>query len=118
MKSSLSNTTATRLRGIISSQILKKTLRLRSHKAADAAALTHISADVDGVLDVVRTVHDLWIGIIELAIGLYLLWTIVGMAFFAPLIPIIGEYYLKLYFQDQEKANPSCSFYHHWMVRW
>ncbi|CEJ94182.1 hypothetical protein VHEMI09730 [[Torrubiella] hemipterigena] len=97
MYSYLANFTATRLRGMIVGQILKKNLRLAATTAAEAAALTHISADIEGILDSIRMVHDLWIGLLELAVGLYILSTIVGKAFFLPLVPIIISTFIGWY---------------------
>lgn len=101
----LANLTSTRLRGMIVGQIVKKNIRLPAVKATEAAALTHISADIEGILDSIRTVHDLWIGLLELAIGLYILSTIVGQAFFLPLIPIIGAYHSSSHILDDIYTN-------------
>lgn len=110
------NVTSTRLRSVLVSQVLKKNLRLPASKAFEAGALTHISADVEGILGIIRAIHELWIGIIGLGIGLYILWTLVGTAFFFPLVPIVGMLLDTLEIAKYE-TNYFSSINYHWLVR-
>lgn len=84
------------LRGVLISQILKKNIRLSMAEARQAAAFTLMTTDVDGIIAVLEKIHDFWIAFPELALGLYLLSTVIGKAFFTPMIPIICEFIIHL----------------------
>ncbi|KJZ71929.1 hypothetical protein HIM_08685 [Hirsutella minnesotensis 3608] len=78
----------TMLRGVLVSAIFKKSLRLRqSDKANESAAVTLMSTDIDGIEGGLDQFHDIWASVLELALGVYLLATIVGGASFLVVLP-------------------------------
>ena len=75
-------------RGALVSLIFVKTLSLSSY--TDAAPVTLMSTDIDGLVFGMRFTHDLWACVVELAVGIYLLYREIGPPCFLVLIPIIG----------------------------
>lgn len=78
-------------RGMLVSAIFKHTLELDLATAKQSAAVTLMSTDVDSIGAAFTTIHDLWVGIIELAIGVYLLARYVGPAAFLVAVPAVCE---------------------------
>ncbi|CEJ89530.1 hypothetical protein VHEMI05371 [[Torrubiella] hemipterigena] len=74
-------------RGHVVSSILAKTTRLNQSEAKRSAAVTLMSTDMDGIQSGIVLFHEIWASIIELAIGIYLLATLVGKASFLVVIP-------------------------------
>lgn len=79
------------LRGSLVSSILDKTLRLKLTDAKKAAAMTLISADIDGIQVGLVLFHDMWASVIELAVGIYMLASLVGGASFMVAIPATSK---------------------------
>lgn len=80
----------TRIRGALVGLIYKKTLCLPVY--TDAAPITLMSTDIDGITAGFRMLHDIWASILELGIGIYLLYKEVGPASFLVFIPIVGQF--------------------------
>lgn len=78
-------------RGMLVTAIFKHTLELDLATAKKSAAVTLMSTDVDSIGTGFVTMHDLWAGIIELAIGVYLLARYVGPATFLVAVPAVRE---------------------------
>ncbi|OAA75466.1 ABC transporter, transmembrane region, type 1 [Akanthomyces lecanii RCEF 1005] len=70
----------TLFRGSLISVIFDKTLRVSSHAASDAEAMTLMSADIDRIGLSMEDVHELYAGPIELGIALWLLYRLLGVA--------------------------------------
>jgi hypothetical protein len=80
----------TRIRGALVGLIYKKTLCLRAY--TDAAPLTLMSTDIDGIVAGFRALHDIWGCVLEIGIGIYLLYREVGPACFLVFIPIACKF--------------------------
>ncbi len=80
----------TKTRGVLISQILRKTFVLDYEEAKKSAALTLMSTDIEGISRVLPKVHEAWAGLIELGVGIYLLSTIVKEASILVIIPALG----------------------------
>ena len=80
----------TSVRGALVGQIFTKTISLASY--TDAAPITLMSTDIDGVVMGLHFIHHIWSSIIEIAIGLYLLYREIKTPFFLVFIPIIGRF--------------------------
>ena len=78
-------------RGMLVSAVFKHTLELDLTTAKKSAAVTLMSTDVDSIGSAFVIMHDLWAGIIELAIGVYLLARYVGAAAFLISVPAVRE---------------------------
>ncbi len=61
-----------------------------SSTKADAAPLTLVSADVANVQSGLLLVHELWGNTAEVAIGCWLLYERIGLAFLAPLVVVLA----------------------------
>ncbi|KAM4066385.1 ABC transporter [Hirsutella rhossiliensis] len=79
----------TMLRGALISAIFKKTLGLELSDARGSAAMTLMSADIDGIQTGLSVLHDVWASVIELALGIYLLATLVGSACVLAALPAL-----------------------------
>lgn len=73
------------------SLIMKKSLRLQSGTDAASAAVTHMSTDVDSIAQGLESLHDTWVCIVELGVGVYMLTRYVGGATVLIIIPTIGK---------------------------
>lgn len=80
------------IRGSLVGVIYAKTLKLQSSKAQDSAALTLMSSDVDRISLTAETAYEIWAGIVEAAVGIWLLERQVGWACVVPLILAAGKY--------------------------
>lgn len=80
----------TMLRGSLVSLVLKKSFCIQSGTDAAAAAVTHMSTDVDSIAQGLESLHDTWVAIIELGVGAYMISRYVGGATFLFIIPAIG----------------------------
>lgn len=74
------------VRGALVSMIYSKTLKLKLSGSQDAPAVTLTSADVGAITITIDALHDMWASIIEVAIGMYLLWVYAGVGFIIALI--------------------------------
>lgn len=83
----------TQLRGVLISEIFKKSLALEQTNAKRFAAVTLMSTDIDGIAINLRKFHDIWANIIEFSLGTYLLTTVVGKATFVVVFPGISKLY-------------------------
>lgn len=79
------------LRGQLVSAIFKKTLRLNLAEAKKSAAVTLMSSDISSIEGSFTVLYDIWAGILELGVGVYLLARLVGQACFLVIIPAIGK---------------------------
>jgi hypothetical protein len=77
------------IRGALVGLIFTKTLRLSCLK--DIGPVTLMSTDIDGIVSGLRLIHDIWGDVVELAIGLYLLYREIGAPFCLVLVPVIGQ---------------------------
>ncbi|KAK0563425.1 hypothetical protein OC861_004794 [Tilletia horrida] len=76
------------LRGIIVGQLYTKSLRLHLAEAGtvgSSGAVTLMSADVERIVSAIDAVHSFWSGVITIAIGLYILYSQIGLVFLLPL---------------------------------
>jgi hypothetical protein len=88
----MNNRFVTKIRGILISQMLRKNLLLRRDEAVKAAAVTLMSTDIDVIARTLPKIHEVWASIVELAVGIYLLSTIVREASFLVMIPALRKY--------------------------
>lgn len=79
--------TRTCVRGILIVAIYSKMQTLAADQLANSAALTLMSADVNGVNQALQLLHTTWASIIELALGIYVLYGYVGAACFLIFVP-------------------------------
>ncbi|KAH8169831.1 ABC transporter domain-containing protein [Sarocladium implicatum] len=81
----------TMYRGGLASLVFKKTLRLDGDKTGEAAPVTLMSTDVEGLAEALNSIHDLWSAFIELPVGIYLLYRQVGIPSLFVLVPAIAS---------------------------
>lgn len=86
------NRLAVQIRGMLVGRVLKKNISLGYSTAKGAAALTIMGTDVDSAILNTEQAHDVWISVLEIAAGLYLLSRIVSHAFFLPIATITSKY--------------------------
>lgn len=78
-------------RGILIISIYDKLQRLGVDKLADSAAVTLMSADVGGFQQAMVIFHSTWASLLELGLGIYVLYRFVGYACFLIFIPTISK---------------------------
>lgn len=74
----ITNRIAVRCRSTIFSQITKKVLRLPISKTDKSTALTHISADAEGIINSIEGLPMTLVAPFYVGVGLYVLYTVVG----------------------------------------
>lgn len=72
--------------------ILAKPFDLAQGQDELSAAVTLMSTDIDGVVDGLPVLHEVWIYTLEFGLGLYLLSTMVRAAAFLVAIPTFGKF--------------------------
>lgn len=78
------------LRAGLVSMIYDKTLGLQPEDLENSAAVTLMGTDIERIAYNLRTVHELWASIVEIAIALWLLGRQVGVACIIPLVIALG----------------------------
>lgn len=86
----MNNRLVTLVRGVVISEIFKKTLAIDQPKAKELAAATLMTTDVEGIALGLPKFHETIASIIEVGVGIYLLTTTVGKASFLIIFPAIG----------------------------
>ncbi|KAM0351956.1 hypothetical protein ACHAPU_002472 [Fusarium lateritium] len=76
------------IRGCLVAAIYQKTTQMKITAADDSAALTLMSSDVDRIIKGALNAHELWANALEVAIGCWLLYGKLGIAFISPLVII------------------------------
>ena len=89
----MNNRALAKTRGILVSQILRKSFLLGPHEAKRSAGMTLMSTDVDGIVNVIPSVHETWASAVELGLSIYLLSTVISKAAFLVALPAIGKYF-------------------------
>ncbi|KAH7316563.1 putative ABC multidrug transporter [Stachybotrys elegans] len=79
----------TMYRGALASLIFKKTLHLHSSSIKDAAPLTLMSTDIETMVMAGGAIHDLWASLLELPVGIYLLYRQIGIPCLFILLPTL-----------------------------
>ncbi|KAH8681362.1 multidrug resistance-like protein [Xylariales sp. PMI_506] len=96
---------ATMLRGLLITAIYQKTTEISIASTDNSAAVTLMSTDVDTIVRAVRSVHDLWADIIQVAIATYVLTTFLGAAAAAPLVVCLLSLGLTLYLSPKARTS-------------
>ncbi|KAK5046622.1 hypothetical protein LTR84_007383 [Exophiala bonariae] len=82
----LLNRCATQVRGGLVALIYQKTLDLRIGATDPTASLTLMSSDIQRLVETIPLIHDVWLGFIDVCIGMFLLYLELGSACYAPAI--------------------------------
>ncbi|KAG5930350.1 hypothetical protein E4U42_001865 [Claviceps africana] len=86
----------TMFRGSLTTLIYEKTLRLNIMAIQDAEAITLVSADIDRIGLCMQVLHDAYASLVELALSLWLLCRLLGIAIIPPALFIIGKLCLSI----------------------
>jgi hypothetical protein len=81
----------TMYRGGLVSLIFKKTLKLKTSSIKDSAPVTLMTTDVETIVAAGASVHDMWANMLELPIGIYLLYRQIGNPSLLVLVPTISK---------------------------
>ncbi|KAF4964511.1 hypothetical protein FSARC_7575 [Fusarium sarcochroum] len=79
----------TMYRGGLVSLIFKKTLKLKTTSIKESAPVTLMTADVETMVAAGASVHDMWANMLELPVGIYLLYRQVGRPSLLVLVPTV-----------------------------
>ncbi|KAF2489056.1 P-loop containing nucleoside triphosphate hydrolase protein [Lophium mytilinum] len=79
------NRARTMIRTILVTEIFTKATRARIGIADDSAALTLISTDMERIRIGLRSLHDIWAGMIQAALAAWMLSNRLGVVFVAPI---------------------------------
>lgn len=82
------------IRGSLIPLIFDKTLRVSASAVSDATAVTLMSADIERIGTGLHEVHEIYSSVLELALALWLLYRILGLAMIAPAVFVAGRLYL------------------------
>lgn len=83
---------ATMIRGGLAGMVFKKTLAVNAQKVKEESAPTTLmSTDVEGVAAAGIMLHDWWASLVDLPIGIYLLYRQVGIPSLFILVPAVGK---------------------------
>lgn len=74
------NRAAIKMRGVIVPSVIEKTLRISLNKVNSAEALSHINTDIETMIPGITMLHEIWAGLIEVGIAVYLLHRQIGAA--------------------------------------
>ncbi|OAQ99171.1 hypothetical protein LLEC1_07152 [Akanthomyces lecanii] len=98
MTAHLSTRLNTRIRGALISQMFDKSLRISQSEAKKSAAITLMSADIEGIASGLPQIYELIMTLVELGLGIYILSLFVGHSCFVVLAPLvasaIGTYFI------------------------
>lgn len=83
--------------------IFEKTLQAPASVAAEKAAVTLMSTDVDRIMNGLREVHELWANVVQIAIATYLLETELKYACIAPAAIAVGSFVAITYLSEYTK---------------
>ncbi len=83
----------TSVRGILVGAIYHKTLRLGADELANAAAVTLMSTDVNGVERLITLSYESWARLLEIGSGIGILGKFIGTSCVFTLIPAIGKHF-------------------------
>ncbi|KAM0558381.1 hypothetical protein ACHAPJ_005075 [Fusarium lateritium] len=79
----------TMYRGGLVSLIFKKTLKLKTTSIKDSAPVTLMTADVATMVSAGASIHDMWANMLELPVGIYLLYRQIGRPSLLVLVPTV-----------------------------
>ncbi|KAJ9499582.1 hypothetical protein H2202_005165 [Exophiala xenobiotica] len=82
----LLNRCVVQVRGGLVSLVYQKTLDLSIASIDPSVSLTLMSSDIERIVSPLQHLHDAWGGIVDLALGMYLLYRNMGSACYAPAI--------------------------------
>ncbi|KAG8410254.1 hypothetical protein J3458_017969 [Metarhizium acridum] len=80
----------TMFRGSLISLIFTKTLRISATKISDAEAITLMSADIDRIALSLELVHEFYSSFIEIALSMWLLYRLLGVAMAAATAHVVA----------------------------
>lgn len=86
------NRLATYLRGVLVGLLFQKNLRLGLSEARAAASVGLMTADVEGIVQDMETIHDVTLMIPEVAAGMYLFYSVFGKAFFITFVVLLCKF--------------------------
>lgn len=90
------------MKGSIASLVYHKALRLdiASDDVSPEGALTLVSTDCETIVQGILYVHELWGGVIEVCLGLYLIYRELGAACAIPISVVFGKNHLVWHRND------------------
>jgi hypothetical protein len=74
------NRAAIKMRGAIVPCVVAKTLQISLEKVNSAEALSHINTDIETIIPGITMLHEIWAGLIEVGIAIFLLYRQIGAA--------------------------------------
>lgn len=77
------------MRGCLVHTIYEKTTQIKISQADDANVITLMSTDVDNTVEGLRSLHEYWANLVQVAIACWLLYGHLGTAFVAPIVVVI-----------------------------
>ena len=86
----------TMIRGNLVNLIYQRTLELSTISLDQSVATTLMSADVERIGTGMRQMHDVWAGLIEIGLAMWLLATQLGVAAVAAGVISLGKFSLHL----------------------
>lgn len=71
--------------------VLKKCLKLETGEAEEMASVSIMSTDVEGLEPAIVLFHDTWSGCVNIAVGFYILSSMIGQSSFLAALPSAGK---------------------------
>ncbi|CAM1500621.1 Fc.00g097830.m01.CDS01 [Cosmosporella sp. VM-42] len=85
------------IRGCLATAIYARGTELQAATDEESVSVTLMSTDLERIRLGLRTLHDMWAGVIEVAIASWLLHNQLGLAFLAPIILVLLCFFLTFY---------------------
>lgn len=82
------------MRGVLVTAVYKKSLTVSANEAEELAAITLMSADVDGIEQLISMCYDSWALVLETVCGVTILSFFVGAACFITVVVATGESFI------------------------
>ena len=78
-------------RGGLASLVYQKTMRLQASSISESAPVTLMSTDVESIVAAGDGIHDIWAGVVEIPVAIYLLYRNVGIPNLFVLFPVLSK---------------------------
>ncbi|CAG8925975.1 unnamed protein product [Penicillium salamii] len=85
------------VRGSLVTLIFEKTLRMSTSVVADSGAITLMSTDIERISSCLREIHEVYSGLIEIVVALWLLARLLNVAVIASTIFVICKFYCLVF---------------------
>ncbi|TVY56754.1 ABC transporter FUM19 [Lachnellula cervina] len=96
------------IRGCLATAIYSRGIDLQASSNEENLSVTLMSTDLERIRLGLRTLHDMWAGVIQVAIASWLLYNQLGLAFISPIVIVLlccfATFYMARFMGSSQKA--------------